>query len=251
VRGVNHRWRKEIKRCLSSYINDLNNKITEKKTLDYLLKLKKSHSNNFYRKKGLQIRRFLLFNNIDWANRLKFPKDTLPIPKRVDNDDILNALEYFKGFKEEIYLQCTSIIHLVSSSGIRPFELFRLQKYDIDFEKRTIKINRTKTGNARIVFFNKRAKEYLLKFIDFFEQGCTLLYLFSEKTIERRFRHSPIRVKDLRKYFSQELDRRGGPTSIKKILMGHSLKGDVDLMHYNAQSENDLKKIYDKIMSGS
>ena len=45
------------------------------------------------------------------------------------------------------------------------------------------------------------------------------------------------------------MDRRGGPTSIKKILMGHSLKGDVDLMHYNCQSEEDLKKIYDKVMS--
>jgi hypothetical protein len=30
--------------------------------------------------------------------------------------------------------------------------------------------------------------------------------------------------------------------------MGHSLKGDVDLMHYNCQSEEDLKKIYDKVM---
>ena len=55
-------------------------------------------------------------------------------------------------------------------------------------------------------------------------------------------------MKDLRKAFSQEWDRRGGPTSIKKILMGHSLKGDVDLSHYNAQPEEDLKKIYDKVM---
>ncbi len=29
--------------------------------------------------------------------------------------------------------------------------------------------------------------------------------------------------------------------------MGHSLKGDVDLAHYNAQSPDDLKKIYDKV----
>jgi integrase/recombinase XerD len=62
------------------------------------------------------------------------------------------------------------------------------------------------------------------------------------------FKGAPIRVKDLRKFFSQEWDRRGGPTSIKKILMGHSMRGDVDLMHYNCQSEEDLKKIYDKVM---
>ncbi len=29
--------------------------------------------------------------------------------------------------------------------------------------------------------------------------------------------------------------------------MGHSLKGDVDLNHYNAQSEEDLKRIYDNV----
>ena len=29
---------------------------------------------------------------------------------------------------------------------------------------------------------------------------------------------------------------------------GHSLKGDVDLMHYNAQNEEDLKRIYDRVM---
>jgi integrase/recombinase XerD len=69
------------------------------------------------------------------------------------------------------------------------------------------------------------------------------------RRLERLFEESPIQVKDLRKFFSQEWDRRGGPTSIKKILMGHSLKGDVDLMHYNAQSEKDLKKIYDKVMN--
>jgi integrase/recombinase XerD len=65
------------------------------------------------------------------------------------------------------------------------------------------------------------------------------------------FYNSPIKVKDFRKLFSQEWDRRGGPTSIKKILMGHSLRGDVDLMHYNAQSPEDLKAIYDKVMNNT
>jgi integrase/recombinase XerD len=72
--------------------------------------------------------------------------------------------------------------------------------------------------------------------------------LFNQRYLERIFKNTSIQVKDLRKFFSQEWDRRGGPTSIKKILMGHSLKNDVDLMHYNAQSEEDLKKIYDRVM---
>ncbi len=30
--------------------------------------------------------------------------------------------------------------------------------------------------------------------------------------------------------------------------MGHNLRNDVYIMNYNAQSEEDLKKIYDRIM---
>jgi len=71
---------------------------------------------------------------------------------------------------------------------------------------------------------------------------------FNKHFISKLFKDSPIRVKDLRKYFSQEWDRRGGPTSIKKILMGHSLKKDIDLSHYNFQSEEDLKNIYNRVM---
>ena len=35
---------------------------------------------------------------------------------------------------------------------------------------------------------------------------------------------------------------------LRKYSWGHSLKGDVDLMHYNCQSANDLKKLYDMSM---
>jgi hypothetical protein len=33
------------------------------------------------------------------------------------------------------------------------------------------------------------------------------------------------------------------------VYFQNSLRNDVDLMHYNAQSEQDLKKIYDKVMN--
>jgi len=33
--------------------------------------------------------------------------------------------------------------------------------------------------------------------------------------------------------------------------MGHPLKCDVDLLHYKAQSPEDLKKIYDRIMNNN
>ena len=92
---------------------------------------------------------------------------------------------------------------------------------------------------------NKETKKALQEYLEFYESYDRLLRLFSNTHIERLFRNAPIKVKDLRKFFSQEWDRNGGSTGIKKLLMGHS--GDVDLYHYNAQNEEDLLKIYDKV----
>jgi len=75
--------------------------------------------------------------------------------------------------------------------------------------------------------------------------------LFPKKVLQVAFKNASIQVKDLRKSFSQEWTRRHGDTGIKKILMGHSLKNDIDLMHYNYQSDEDLKKIYDKVWDAS
>lgn len=109
----------------------------------------------------------------------------------------------------------------------------------------------TKTKRSRVSFFAEETKQALIEYLEFYHNNNILKCLFNQSHMERIFRNgnAPIQVKDLRKFFSQEWDRRGGPTSIKKILMGHSLKGDADLMHYNCQSEEDLKKIYDKVMS--
>jgi integrase/recombinase XerD len=126
---------------------------------------------------------------------------------------------------------------------------------DINLENRIVYINHnpnngqtTKTKKSRISFFTENTKQALQEYFTYFNNGNGLKVLFPQVWLERKFRLTSLRVKHLRKFFSQEWDRKGGPTSIKKILMGHSLKGDVDLMHYNAQSEEDLKRIYDKVM---
>ena len=134
-------------------------------------------------------------------------------------------------------------------------ELYQLEINDIDLDSRIVHINHnpnngqsTKTKMSRISFFTDDVKDALSEYFTYFRNNNNLKQLFSQSHIMRLFRDAPIHVKDLRKFFSQEWDRRGGPTSIKKILMGHSMKGDVDLMHYNAQSPEDLKKIYDRVM---
>ena len=236
-----------------NYLDYLNWTIDKKKTQEYLLLINEKQSLSSFRKKSYQIRKFLLYLKIDWANDIQPPKEPVYYVKIITRDHISDCLLYFK--KKEYCLQCNTIIHLGASSGLRAEELYQLTLKDIDLDKRIIHINHdpqngqtTKTKQSRISFITKYTKDSLLKYFNYYNQNDNSKKLFPQNHISKRFRDAPIHVKDLRKYFSQEWDRRGGPTSIKKILMGHSLKGDVDLMHYNAQSEDDLKRIYDRVM---
>jgi integrase/recombinase XerD len=193
----------------------------------------------------LYVRKFLIDHHIEWANGIKTPPQKECIPRRVTREDIQKALSQTKD-----NLRVKAIILLGATSGLRAEELYQLTKEDIDIENRKLYVKHdpvngktVKTKKTRVASFNKEAQLTLDEYI----KKSGLRVLFYKKSILDTFKELPIQVKDLRKFFSQEWDRRGGPTSIKKILMGHSLKGDVDLMHYNCQSEEDLKKIYDKV----
>ena len=202
-----------------------------------------------------QLRRFLKFLKVDWADEITLPADPYYTPIHITNKTIIETLEYFKT--DDNYLRIKAVVLLGCSSGLRAEEIYSLTMEDIDLHIRKIivkhnpKYNQTtKTKRTRISFITDESRKAIQEYIDFYKYGNNgLRTLFAKKTLERNFRKAPIRVKHLRKFFSQEWDRRGGPTSIKKILMGHSLKGDVDLQHYNCQSEDDLKRIYDKIFS--
>jgi integrase/recombinase XerD len=201
-----------------------------------------------------QILKYLNHLNIDWAKDIELPSDPIYYAKRIGNDDITRTISYFEGHK--YFKQIKALILIGATSGMRPEEIYQLNLEDIDIENRVVHIyhnpmngQTTKTQRSRVSFFNKETQDVLSDYFTYFNNERNLDRLFSQTHITHLFRNAPMQVKYLRKFFSQEWDRRGGPTSIKKILMGHSLKGDVDLMHYNCQSEEDLKKIYDKVMN--
>ena len=244
---------KEVQRFLESYLNYIGYKIDKTKSISYFKRLKDNNSISYYRKQLYQILKYLTYLNIDWTKEIKPPADPVYYPKRISRENIQQTLSHFKEHRH--FNQIKAIIILGASSGMRAEELYQLSTDDIDIENRIVHINHnpnngqsTKTKRSRISFFNNETQQALTEYITNFNDYKYLKTLFSQTYISRLFRNAPIRVKDLRKFFSQEWDRRGGPTSIKKILMGHSLKGDVDLMHYNCQSEEDLKRIYDKVM---
>jgi integrase/recombinase XerD len=252
LKGLCDRHIYEMKRFLNKYLEYVDYKIDKSKSIEYFGLLKNKYCTSAYRKQVYQILKFLRHFKINWSDEIKLPPEPYYLPKNLTINDINTTLKYFND--KEYYLRVKALILLGSTSGMRAEEIYQLSLENINLSKRTININHnpkngqsTKNRRSRLSFITIDAQKALIDYIEYFKNSSYKV-LFTQGHIERLFRNAPIKVKDLRKYFSQEWDRRGGPTSIKKILMGHSLKGDVDLMHYNYQSEEDLKQIYDKVM---
>jgi integrase/recombinase XerD len=238
---------------IRKFLSHIDYIIDKQNTLEYIQNLKDNYSLATYRKRTYVIRKFLYFLKVDWADNIQPPPEQVYKPIYVPKQSIDDALEYFKN--SIYYLQLRAVILLGIDSAMRPEEIYQLTLDDIDLDNRTVRIihnpkigKTTKTKVSRVSFFTPSTRRALQEYIDFYNNDSGLKELFGQSHLMRLFRSSPIRVKLLRKYFSQEWDRRGGQTSIKKILMGHSLKSDVDLSNYNCQSQEDLKKIYDRVM---
>ncbi|MFE3845850.1 tyrosine-type recombinase/integrase [Thermoplasmatota archaeon] len=253
INGLSEEWIYLIRYYIKNYLEFVDWKLNRKETISYFNIIRNKQSLTSFRKQVYQIRKFLTYLDIGWAKDIKPPSEPIYLAKRITIESIKETLSYFND--NQHYLQIKSLMLLGISSGMRAEELYQLNIEDIDIGNRIIHINHnpsngqsTKTKISRISFFNKQTQKTISEYLANFNNDRSLKSLFSQSHITRLFRDAPIQVKDLRKFFSQEWDRRGGPTSIKKILMGYSLKGDVDLMHYNAQSKEDLKKIYDKVM---
>jgi len=243
--GVSKSWLSQINLYLKNYLKYCNWNISKEKTLKYLNKIQDKYSISSYRKKVLQIRLFLRYYDINWLDKLKIIGEPDYTPKKITPKDIEVTLNYFNGNK--YYNQIKALILLGSSSGLRASELYRLKLEDIDLKNRLIRIKKSKTGKTRVVFFNKAEKEGLKCYISDFTSNSRLNYLFGEFHIVKEFKQAPISVKDLRKAFSQEWDRRNGSFAVKERLLGHSLKR-VDFQHYSFLDESDLKQVYDKVM---
>jgi len=246
AKGITFSHRKEVFRTLNNFRKYILSKRDKSRCLSYFQHIQNNYSVSYYRKQMYQILRYLQHVGIDWTSEIILPSEPNYEPFHVDIDEIKRLSALFSD-----NLMISSLIQLGITTGLRAHELYQLRIQDIDIDNRMVHVvhnpdvgMRTKNNKTRISFFTPAAGDVLSEYL-----ASEPNILFPQTTIRRRFHDAPIRVKDLRKFFSQTWDRHGGPTGVKKILMGHSMRNDVDLMHYNCQSEEDLKKIYDGVMN--
>ncbi len=241
--GLSQRWLNTVESYLRDYLDAVGWNMAQRHTLQYLKRLQKQNSNSTYRKKLYQIRKLLTRHGADWAEQLKAPQER-------NNNDITiwrphHIQEAYNTLSGQGTHRYTALLLLGATSGLRAEELYALRREDIDMEQRTIYVRKSKTGKARHAFFNQGAKRELERF---FAEGSSYDDLFNVHTVRKIFKKLPaLRVKHLRKFFSQEWDRHGGNYNIKQLIMGRSVNGNIDLKHYAAQGVDDLRKAYDEV----
>jgi len=239
ISGISKQWIKEQEGYIRNFLKSIDYKVNKESTIKYLLYLKENYNINSVHKMVLQIKKFLLFLKIDWANELHAPKEVYDTPKLVTKEDIERSLLYFEG-----NLQAKAIIHLGVTTGLRASELYALTKEQVlnSLVDRTLIIRSAKSKRLRTVFYTPRTREILQEYIEKNTKKC----LFSQNLTGKLFRHAPIQVRDLRRYFSRTWDLNNGNWSIKERILGHSLQS-VDMKHYSFIQNSELKIIYDRI----
>ncbi|RLI77565.1 site-specific integrase [Archaeoglobales archaeon] len=234
---------KEIQKNMSRlnrFLEATSYRINDDRIIIYINELKKIYQPKTVRHHLITIKRFLKFVGYPSAELIKLPK----VPKR---RKMVIKPNQIRKILERADLQIKAAVLLAATSGLRAEELFKLTLEDIDIEGRTIYVGAeiAKDYEDRITFFSEEARLALQNYLSVRQSNS--IHLFPESTIRKKIRKYSrnLRIKHMRKFFSQQSDRLGMPTAIKKMLMGHAVD-DVDLGHYDFQDEEELKKIYDK-----
>jgi len=84
--------------------------------------LQSNSSVAYYKGQMFQLRRFLKFMKIDWADEITLPADPCNNPIRVSSEKITEALDFFK--KDDSYIRIKAVILLGCSSGLRATEIY-------------------------------------------------------------------------------------------------------------------------------
>ncbi|ADT84818.1 hypothetical protein TERMP_01843 [Thermococcus barophilus MP] len=266
AKGVTHSHKRSVEYIITMFLKEATKEnhgryiFTMKDLKEYLTLIRQSYSPSFYRKNITYLKKLFRIAGIDLAESLKAPTELNVDLTIVTVDDIksliqlVDSLHISNRFEDWKRDQFITAMLLMAVSGMRVSELERIPLKEIDIENRRIRLNthQTKTRQARVVFFTSEVQELLEDYIRTHRPNVNLP-LATIAQLQRPFRkksplrNQKLRPKHMRKFFAQEWDRRNGNATIKKMLMGHSIRYDINALHYSHHTVDELQDAYDKV----
>ncbi|MCD6373044.1 MAG: site-specific integrase [Thermococcus sp.] len=266
AKGVSHAHKRSIEYLINMFLKEAAKEqqgkyiFTMRDLKEYLATIRREYSVSYYRKNVTYLKKLFRIAGIDLAESLKAPQEIDIDLTIVTVDDIKNLVQLvdslhlswrFEDWKKDQFI--TAML-LMAVTGMRVSELARVPLKDIDLENRRIYLNtsQTKTKQSRVVFFTEEIQELLQEYIQTYKLKLQEP-LATVPQMQRPFRRkSPLRgqklrPKHMRKFFAQEWDRRNGNATIKKLLMGHSIRYDINALHYSHHTVDELQDAYEKV----
>ncbi|RLI67588.1 MAG: hypothetical protein DRP02_14230 [Candidatus Gerdarchaeota archaeon] len=265
-KNVQEHHLKFVKRSINRFLSHIRSygeyyAFTVEELISYLQKLQNEYNPTTYRKQLTYLKKLFRIAQIPLENYLK-TKRTIGVDRTIvtvaDIKNLINTVKMLRqkgDLNEKIQDRLIVALLLMATSGIRTYELTKLKVKDIDIKNMTIRITEdvSKTSEARVTFFTREVQKLLKNYVQKYDIGPEdpiVTYFALEKPFlkKKELKEQSLRPKHMRKFFSQEWDRRNGNTTVKKLLMGHSIRQDINILHYSHHTEKELKEIYDKVL---
>jgi len=231
-----------IKKFLQYYHNDLKQENIEKHL--YYLKTEKNYS-----PESLNLARASL---IYFFNKILKKPITIEIPKIKRKKSLPRPIEretIIKLIQNTYNLKHRTLIELVYSSGIRPFEAIKVKWNDIDFINKTIRINLGKGKKDRISILSDFVIPHLIDLKEskpnnndfvFFSQARPNTHI-SKKTFQKILENTSKKAK---------LDFIVTPYQLRHSFATHSLEDGTDIRHIQelmGHSSTKTTEIYTRV----
>ena len=194
------------------------------------------------------IKKYLRFIHSDFVNDLPETRQKNYTPKELTEKDLEKALKLF-----ESDLQMTTILKLLSVSGLRAYECYSLSFEDFDLDNRTISVNRNNgksTKNLMSIrksYFNDKVRQLVQEYFDYCKlNGITRP--FNQLQINSKLKGKDcIMIKDLRHIFIRTAILRGMNQEILNRIVGWKTQSVMN-NHYLFldQDKDNFKAEYDR-----
>lgn len=206
--------------------------------------------------------KFLKHKNIIENDPMSFSKGLKFEKKLPQTLSVAVISKFLDSFNDEDFLELRDhlIFEILYGCGTRSNELINIEDKDIDIENRIIRIEKGKGDKERIVPFNNKIKELILKYIPLRDkirkQDCKTLLIsrngkkldnsIIRKIVKRRIKDfaeiSNISPHTLRHSFATHLLNSGADIRFVQELLGHSSIGTTQI--YTHTSVERLIDVY-------